>query len=68
MLGDSSLVINISGLNAHLFPASLPLLNPLQRAPARGATEALQGTSPLPGESLVAPWPVAGVLEKMVPE
>jgi hypothetical protein len=58
----------MSGLNARLFPAPLPLLDPLQRTPARGATKALQGTSPLRGESFVAPRPIAGAREKNVPE
>jgi hypothetical protein len=58
----------MSGLNPRLFPAPLPLLNPFQRAPACRATKALQGTSTLLRESLVAPRPVAGLLEKNVPE
>jgi hypothetical protein len=58
----------MSGLNARLFPAPFPLLNAFQRSPARRATEALQGTSPLVCESLVAARPVAGVREKNVPE
>src|SRR5262249_48650153 len=32
--------INISGLNSRLFPPPLAFLDPLQRAPARRATEA----------------------------
>ena len=58
----------MSGLNARLFPTPLPLLDPLQRAPARVRTEALQGTSPLVRESLIAARPVARVREKNVPE
>jgi len=58
----------MSGLNARLFPAPLALLNAFQRPPARRATEALQRTSPLGHEVLVAAWPVAGVREKNVPE
>jgi hypothetical protein len=57
----------MSGLNARLFPAPLALLHALHRAPAGVRTEALQGTSPLVREVLVAPWPVTGVLEKNVP-
>jgi len=67
MYGDFSAAINISGLNARLSPAPLPLLDALQSSPARGATEALQGTSPLVREALVAPRPVAGMREKIVP-
>jgi hypothetical protein len=58
--------INISGLNARLFPAPFPLFNQLQRAPAGVRTETLQGTSPLPHEGLVASWPVARMIEKKV--
>jgi len=58
----------MSGLNPRLLPAPLSLLNPFQRSPACPATKALQGTSTLLRESLVAPRPVAGVLEKNVPE
>jgi len=54
------------GLQARLFPAPLPLLDALQRLPAGGATETLQGASPLPREALVAPRPVAGGVEKNV--
>jgi hypothetical protein len=68
MYGQHCRRINISRLNARLFPAPLPLLNPFQRSPACPATKALQGTPPLWRESLVAPRPVAGVLEKNVPE
>jgi hypothetical protein len=57
----------MSGLNARLFPAPFPLLNAFQSLPACRATEALQGTSPLPGESLVAARPVARMLEKNLP-
>jgi hypothetical protein len=56
------------GLNARLLPAPLPLPNPFQCAPARQATETLQGTSPLLRELLPAARPVTGVLEKKVPE
>jgi hypothetical protein len=63
-----SLTINMPGLNARLLPALLPLLHPLQRLPAFVRTEALQRTSPLPRESLVAPRPVARVREKNVSE
>jgi hypothetical protein len=56
--------INMSGLNARLSPAALPLPNPLQRVSASMRTKALQGTSPLAGEALVATRPVASVLEK----
>jgi hypothetical protein len=52
------------GLNARLSPAAFPLRHPLQRSSARLRTEALQRTSPLMRESLVAPWPVAGVRKK----
>jgi hypothetical protein len=58
----------MSGLNARLFPAPFPLLNAFQRSPARHATEALQGTSPLVCEPLVAARPVAGMREKNIPE
>jgi len=68
MYGQHCRRINISRLNARLFPAPLPLLNPFQRAPAGLRTKTLQGTSPLWRESLVAPRPVAGVLEKNGPE
>jgi hypothetical protein len=68
MYGESSLTINMSGLNARLFPAPLPLLHPLQCSPALLRTEALQGTSPLMGESLVTARPIARVLEKNVLE
>jgi hypothetical protein len=68
MYGELSLAINISGLNARLFPAPFPLPHPLQRLPARVRTEALQRTAPLLRESLVASRPAARVLEKNVPE
>jgi transposase len=42
--------------------------HPLQRSPARYTTEALQRTSPIVREALVAPRPIAGVSEKNVPE
>jgi hypothetical protein len=58
----------MSGLNARLLPALLALLHSLQRAPTRSATKALQGTSPLVCEALIATRPVARVLEKNVPE
>jgi len=58
----------MSGLNARLFPAPFPLLNAFQRSPARRATKALQGTSPLGREVLVAARPVARWIEKNVPE
>ena len=58
----------MSGLNARLFPAALPLGDSLQRPPARLRTKALQGTSPLVRELLIAPRPVAGMVEKNVPE
>jgi len=58
----------MSGLKARLLPASFPLLNAFQRSPARRATEALQRTSPLLCESLVAARSVAGVREKNIPE
>jgi len=58
----------MSGLNARLSPAPLPIDNSLQGATACGRTEALQRTSPLLREVLVAAWPVARVLEKNVPE
>jgi hypothetical protein len=58
----------MSGLNPRLLPAPLSLLNPFQRSPACRATKALQGTSTLLRESLVAPRPVAGVLEKTLLE
>jgi hypothetical protein len=67
MYGESRGWINMSGLNPRLFPAPLPLLHSLQRLPAGARTEALQGTSPLQREVLVAPWPVARVREKNVP-
>jgi hypothetical protein len=66
MYGHSWRPINMSGLNARLFPPPLALDDPLQRAPARCATEALQGTSPLLCEALVAARPVAGLPEKKV--
>jgi hypothetical protein len=68
MLGESPGPVNMSGLKARLFPAALPFDDSLQRAPARPATKALQRTSPLVRESLVAPRPVARLLEKKVPE
>jgi hypothetical protein len=58
----------MSGLNARLSPAPFPIHNSLQGATACVRTEALQRTSPLLREVLVAPWPVARVLEKNVPE
>jgi hypothetical protein len=58
----------MSGLNPRLFPTPLPLLNPFQCSPAGVRTETLQGTSTLLRESLVAPRPVAGVLEKNISE
>jgi hypothetical protein len=58
----------MSGLNARLFPAPFPIDNPLQGATAFLRTKALQRTSPLLREVLVAAWPVAGVREKNVPE
>jgi hypothetical protein len=61
-------MINMSGLNARLLPALLPLLHSLQRLPAFVRTEPLQRASPLPRESLVAARPVARVREKNVPE
>jgi hypothetical protein len=67
MYGDFPAPINMSGLNARLSPTPLSLPYPLQRLPARVRTEALQGTSPLLRESLVAPRPVARMLEKIVP-
>jgi hypothetical protein len=67
MYGDFSVAINMSGLNARLFPAPFPLVDSLQGAPARVRTKTLQGASALARKSLVAPWPVAGVLEKTVP-
>jgi hypothetical protein len=66
MYGQHCRRINIFRLNARLFPAPLPILNPFQRAPAGRRTKTLQGISPLWRESLVAPRPVAGVLEKKV--
>jgi hypothetical protein len=66
MYGQFCWPINMSGLNPHLFPALLPLLDPLQCPSAFLATKPLQRTSPLWRESLVAPRPVAGVLEKKV--
>jgi hypothetical protein len=66
MYGQHCRRINISRLNARLFPAPLPLLNPFQRATAGLRTKTLQRTSQLWRESLVAPRPVAGVLEKKV--
>jgi hypothetical protein len=56
----------MSGLNARLSPAPLSLGDPLQRSLARLATEALQGTSPLVRESLIAAWPVAAMVEKIL--
>jgi hypothetical protein len=56
----------MSGLNARLFPAPLPLLDPFQRSPACARTETLQGTSPLLREALVAPRPIATTIEKKI--
>jgi hypothetical protein len=67
MYGDFSAAINISGLNARLPPVPLSLLDSLQGSPAGLRAEALQRTSPLVREALVAPRPVAGMLEKIVP-
>jgi len=53
-------------LNARLFPASFPLLDAFERAPAFLRTEALQGTSPRAHESLVAAGSVAAMVEKNV--
>jgi hypothetical protein len=41
MYGQHCRRINISRLNARLFPAPLPLLNPFQRAPAGLRTKTL---------------------------
>jgi hypothetical protein len=68
MYGDFSVAINMSGLNARLFPAPFALLNAFQRSPARCATEALQGASPLLCKALIAPRPVARLGEKNVPQ
>jgi hypothetical protein len=67
MYGQHCRRINISRLYARLFPAPLPLLYPFQRAPAGLRTKTLQGTSPLWRESLVAPRPITGLIEKNVP-
>ncbi len=56
----------MSGLNPRLFPSPLSLLDALQRTSARVRTEALQGTSPLAHESLVAAGPVTAMVEKNV--
>jgi hypothetical protein len=42
------------------------LFNSLQRTPAFLRTKALQRTSPLLRESLVAAWPVTAMVEKNV--
>jgi hypothetical protein len=68
MYGQSAPTINISGLNARLFPTPLPFPDSFQRASAHLRTETLQGTSPLVRELLVAPRSVADVLEKNVLE
>jgi hypothetical protein len=58
----------MSGLNARLLPAALPLPNAIQRSTARCRTETLQGTSPLTREAFVTARPIATVVEKNVPE
>ncbi len=54
----------MSGLTPAPSPALLSLPNTLQRTPAWVRAEALQGTSPLARESLVAARPVAAAIEK----
>jgi len=68
MYGQSRWWINMSGLNARLFPPSLSLDDSLYRVPARPATKALQRASRLVCEPLIAAWPVAAMVEKNVPE
>jgi hypothetical protein len=60
--------INIFGLNPRLFPAALPFKDALYRVSASVRTVVLQGTSPLACESLVTAGPVAGMIEKNMPE
>lgn len=57
----------MSGLNARLFPASLAFADALYSAPAGLRAVMLQGASPLVRESLIAAWPIAGMIEKNVP-
>jgi hypothetical protein len=66
MYAESSLAINMSGLNARLFPAPLPFPDAFQRPPAGVRTEALQGASPLPHDPLIAARPIAPMIEKMI--
>jgi hypothetical protein len=66
MYGERRQRINISGLNARLFPALLPFSDTLHCAPAGVRAEVLQGTSPLARESLVATRSVAVMVEKNV--
>jgi hypothetical protein len=66
MYGPHRHRINMSGLNARLFPPPLPFPDALQRALAGLRTETLQGTSPLLREALVAPRPVAATIEKKI--
>jgi hypothetical protein len=58
----------MSGLNARLFPAPLSFPHPLQRPPARRATETLQRTAPPLRKSLVAARPITAMIEKNVPQ
>jgi len=64
MYGECPGSFNMSGLNPALFPPPLALMYPFQRAAARSWAEALQGTSTLVIESLVAAGTVATGLEK----
>jgi hypothetical protein len=51
MYGQSGRWINMSGLNARLFPTLLPLSDALHGAPASLRAVVLQGTSPLSRKS-----------------
>jgi hypothetical protein len=64
MLGRVLPLDQYVGIKSRASPAPLPLVDALQRMPARWRTEALQGTSPFTNESFVAARPVAAIIEK----